>query len=180
MRTDLGSNNEGLVTLSTKWEITVVLVSLVINEWTFLHIPLGHLDVFLFFFIFYFFLISWRLITLQYCSGFCQMSSLKKCLVNSNYLDYFSIGVFVFLLLSFKCSSCVCAGTHTCVLSRFSGVQLYATLWTVAHQFPLCMGIVWARIVEWVSMPSSRGSHRPRDWTHGSYVSCIGGWVLYH
>ena len=134
----------------------------------------------LFFYFFYLFFISWRLITLQYCSGFCQMSSLKKCLVNSNYLNYFSIEVFIFLLLSFKSSFCVCVRTHTCVLSHFSGVQLYAILWTVGHQLPLCMGIVWARIVEWVSMPFSRGSHWPRDRTHGSYVFCIGRWVLYH
>ena len=29
-------------------------------------------------------------------------------------------------------------------------------------------------------MPSSRGSSLPRDWTHISYVSCIGRRVLYH
>ena len=41
-------------------------------------------------------------------------------------------------------------------------------------------GILQARILEWVAMPSSRGSSRPRDRTHISYVSCIGGQVLYH
>ena len=30
---------------------------------------------------------------------------------------------------------CVCAHTH--VLSRFSHIRLFATLWTVAHQAPL-------------------------------------------
>ena len=35
-------------------------------------------------------------------------------------------------------------------------------------------------ILEWVAMPSSRASSRPRDWTCVSYVSCIGRWVLYH
>ena len=34
--------------------------------------------------------------------------------------------------------------------------------------------------LEWVVMPSSRGSSLPRDQTHFSYVSCIGSWVLYH
>ena len=29
---------------------------------------------------------------------------------------------------------------HACVLSRFSHVQLFVTLWIVAHQAPLCMG----------------------------------------
>ena len=41
-------------------------------------------------------------------------------------------------------------------------------------------GILQARILEWVDMPSFRGSHWPRDKTHISYVSWIGRWVLYH
>ena len=40
--------------------------------------------------------------------------------------------------------------------------------------------IIQARILEWVAMPSFRGSSRPRDWTHIAYVSCIGRRVLYH
>ena len=32
---------------------------------------------------------------------------------------------------------------HVCVLSHFSHVQLFATLWTVAHQAPLSMGFSW-------------------------------------
>ena len=35
-------------------------------------------------------------------------------------------------------------------------------------------GISQARILEWVAMPSSRGSSRPRDPSRISYVSCIG------
>ena len=41
-------------------------------------------------------------------------------------------------------------------------------------------GILQARILEWVAMPSSRGSSWPRDRTWISWVSCIGRWVLYH
>ena len=37
------------------------------------------------------------------------------------------------------------------------------------------MGILQARILEWVAMPSSRGSSRPRDRTHASCVSYIAG-----
>ena len=33
-------------------------------------------------------------------------------------------------------------------------------------------GILQARILEWVAMPSSRGSFCPRDRTHVSCVSC--------
>ena len=61
----------------------------------------------------------------------------------------------------------VCA----CMLSHFSCVWLSAVLWTVACQAPLSMGFSKARTLEWVAMPSSRGSSGPRDWTHG--VSCI-------
>ena len=41
-------------------------------------------------------------------------------------------------------------------------------------------GILQARPLEWVAMPSSRGSSWPRDRTHISYISCIGWWILYH
>ena len=41
-------------------------------------------------------------------------------------------------------------------------------------------GILQARILEWVAMPSSRGSSQPKDWMHISYVSCISGQILYH
>ena len=40
-------------------------------------------------------------------------------------------------------------------------------------------GILQARLLEWVAMPSSRGSSQPRDPTHISYVSYFGSWVLY-
>ena len=41
-------------------------------------------------------------------------------------------------------------------------------------------GIFQTRILEWVAIPSSRGSSRLKDWTFISYVSCIGRPVLYH
>ena len=33
------------------------------------------------------------------------------------------------------------------------------------------MGILQARILEWVAMPSSRGSRQPRDWTQVSNIA---------
>ena len=42
------------------------------------------------------------------------------------------------------------------------------------------MGILQARILEWVDVSSSGGSSWCRDWTHISRVSCTGRWVLYH
>ena len=50
-----------------------------------------------------------------------------------------------------------------CKVSHFSCVQLFATLWTVARQAPLVQGILQARTLEWVAMPSSRGSSQTRD-----------------
>ena len=44
-------------------------------------------------------------------------------------------------------------------------------------------GILQARILKLVAMPSARGSSNPGDWTHASYIfyiSCIGGHILYH
>ena len=41
-------------------------------------------------------------------------------------------------------------------------------------------GISQARVLEWVSVSSSRGSSRPKDQTHLSYISCITRRVLYH
>ena len=66
------------------------------------------------------------------------------------------------------------------MLSCFSCVQLFVTPWTAAYQAPLYMGILQARILEWVALPSSRGSSPPMDGTHVSDVFCTGRWVLYH
>ena len=41
-------------------------------------------------------------------------------------------------------------------------------------------GILQARILEWIAMPSFRGSSQPRARTRGSCISCTGRWVLYH
>ena len=48
------------------------------------------------------------------------------------------------------------------VLSHFSCVQLYATLWTVAPPGSSVHGISQGKILEWVAMLSSRGSFQPR------------------
>ena len=51
-------------------------------------------------------------------------------------------------------------------------VWLFATPWTIVHQAPLSMEILQERILEWVAIPFSRESSRPRDRT---FVSCISG-----
>jgi len=50
-----------------------------------------------------------------------------------------------------------------------------ATPRIAAHQAPLFMGILQARVLKWVAMPSSRRSSQPRDRTQ---VYCIAGEFL--
>ena len=71
---------------------------------------------------------------------------------------------FLFLHFKWLLELSVCA-------ESFSGVQLFATQWTVACQTSLAMGILQARILEWVAMPSSRGSSQPRDRTQVSHIA---------
>ena len=51
-----------------------------------------------------------------------------------------------------------------CMSARLlSHLQLFATLYTVAHQAPLTMGFFQARILEGVVISSSSASSPPRD-----------------
>ena len=59
-------------------------------------------------------------------------------------------------------------------VSQFSYVQLWDPLkrslpGSSVHR------ILQTRVLEWLAIPFSRGSSQPRDWTHVSYISCIGG-----
>ena len=65
-----------------------------------------------------------------------------------------------------------------CMLSCFSHVQLFATFWSPPGSS--VHGILQARILEWVAMPSTMGSSRPRDRTWVFYISCTGRQVLCH
>ena len=56
--------------------------------------------------------------------------------------------------------------------SLLSHVWLCVIPWTVAHQAPLSMEILQARILEWFPMSSSRGSPQPRERIQ---VSCLVG-----
>ena len=63
---------------------------------------------------------------------------------------------------------------------RFSHVQLFATLWTVAHQAPLSMG--FSRQEYWSGLPCPA----PRDLPYPGFEpeslmsTCLGRRVLYH
>ena len=49
--------------------------------------------------------------------------------------------------------------------------SVFVTLWTVARQAPLSMGILQAGVLEWVAMPSFRVSSQSRDRTQVSRVA---------
>ena len=59
-----------------------------------------------------------------------------------------------------------------CCAQLLSCVWPFATPWTAARQAPLSMGILQARILEWVTVPFCRGSSQPKDRTR---VPCIIG-----
>ena len=73
-------------------------------------------------------------------------------------------------------SPAVCA----CMLSHFSCVWLFVTLWTVAPQAPLSMG--FSRQEEWSGLPCLPPGDLPNPGIEltSHYVSCIGRWVLYY
>ena len=54
-----------------------------------------------------------------------------------------------------------CIYMYVCVLNHSVVSDSLWPPWTVAHQSPLSMGILQARILAWVAMPSSRGSSNP-------------------
>ena len=72
---------------------------------------------------------------------------------------------------------CLCACMHA------KSLQSCLTLCNPMDCSPLVSSvheILQARTLEWVAMPSSRGSSQPRDRTLISHISCISRQVLYH
>ena len=63
-----------------------------------------------------------------------------------------------------------CTHTHRRMLSRLSRVWLCATLWMAAPQALLSMGFCQEIIMEWIVVPSSRGSFWPRNLICISYI----------
>ena len=60
-----------------------------------------------------------------------------------------------------------------CCAQSLSCVQLFTIPQTMVRQAPLSMGILQVRILEWVAIPSSRGSSQPRDRTQVSKVDSL-------
>ena len=75
--------------------------------------------------------------------------------------------------LSFYSFACVCAQSLSCV-------QLFVTPMDCSLPGSSAHGVFQARILEQVTISSSRGSSQPRGQTHISCVSCTGRQILYH
>ena len=71
----------------------------------------------------------------------------------------------------------ICLRKFACMLSH---VRLFATPLDCNPPDSSVHGILQARILEWIAIPSSRGSSCPKDWTHVSCVYCIGGGFSTH
>ena len=86
-----------------------------------------------------------------------------------------SLWIFMYLLL---CPQIVCAffPVYLCVWPISALLVTGAVLCQVASVVSV-HGILQARILECAAMPSSRGFSQSR---HGTYISYISRWVLYH
>ena len=69
---------------------------------------------------------------------------------------------------------------YVCVLSCFGHASTLGNPADCSLPGSPVHGILQARFLERVAMPSSRGSSRPMDQIHFSYVACIGRQVLYY
>ena len=116
-------------------------------------------------------IISWWLLKnkgfiISYCKkciyvSLCEAWLHFKSTDFSQIISLFSIPI----LTSHMKSKNWCVSLAECVLSCFSCVWLFVTLWTIAHQALLSVGFLQARILEWVAMLFSRGPSQPRDRT---------------
>ena len=76
-----------------------------------------------------------------------------------------------------KSGVCLVWNTHVCMLSH---IWLFVIPIDCSLPGSSVHEILQARILEWVAMPSFRGSSLHKDWTHLSYGSCIDRQILYY
>ena len=97
----------------------------------------------------------------------CHFCPWKQELINDSNFQSTKAHAYLCPLAQFQVVLC-CARLLSCV-------RLFATPQTVAYQAPL--GILQARILKWVAVPSSRESSQPRDRTQVS--SIVGGFFTF-
>ena len=102
------------------------------------------------------------------------------CLSRQLALDYTHIYNWAGFLGGSVVKEPACQCRRAYVVCYFSCVWHCVMLWTVRGLPGSSVhGILLARILQWVAIPSSRGSSQARNWTHVSYIWCIGWQVLY-
>ena len=135
------------------------------------------------------------------------MWSITYCLKYSSFslceifqLVSMSLGIPLILVLSFFFFFSLCISVYEISIDRLTDSFLFC-VWSTGYMrmcsvtqlfLTLCYlmdcsppgfsfhGILQARILEWVALPSFKGSSWPRDQTHVSCVSCIDRWILNH
>ena len=110
--------------------------------------------------------------------------SFTSSLLVMNYCELFKLCRCVFSSTLFNSEFKVRTKTQTkfSVCIHAKSLQSCPTLWDpmdCSLTGSSVYGILQARILEWVTIPFSRGSSRPRDRNCVSDISCIGTQVLY-
>ena len=86
--------------------------------------------------------------------------------------DFLCFSVFVYSewkFWSWRRDTCICFSL--CSLLSHSVMSDSVIPWTIAHQAPLSMGILQAKILEWVGRLSFTGSSQSRDQTQFSSIA---------
>ena len=99
-----------------------------------------------------------------------------RCLLQESSKECLFLKKFYWDIVALQCCASFCFTAVNQLYEYMCAVlncaRLFVIPQTVAHQAPLSMGILQARKLKWVAMPSFRGSSQPRDQTQ---VSCVAG-----
>ena len=107
-----------------------------------------------------------------------NFAKLVPCIATKVHILHTHLFFKIFIMVNFQMKTM--ANSTLCTLC--SGAQFCPTLWDPMNYSPpgfSVHGILQARILEWVTMPSSRGSSQPRDQMCNSCVSCIGRQIIH-
>ena len=106
-----------------------------------------------------------------------SLAELKSCLLS--HMAAVLLAHTATLILRLLFSWLLCSWVAGCVCAK--SLQSYLTLCNPMNcSLPgsSVHGILQAKILEWVAVPSSKGSSWPRNWTRSSCGSCIAGGFL--
>jgi len=104
----------------------------------------------------------------QKSQQFCCQTTVKTS--HCNWKFYVELGG----IADCKVSLSLLSFDYVCVLSCFRHVSTLRNPGDCSLPGSPVHGILQARFLEWVAMPSFRRSSRPRDWARTSYISCTG------